>query len=384
MDSTSIAIFSEVMKASDLNPSLCSKSIVFIYSFLCIIFYLYRMAVLPLEEYLQLIQSKNPLIIDARSENEYLHAQIPGAINIPLLNNEHRHLVGTCFKQEGREAAVRLGFELVGPLFSSFVKIVDELNPANKEVFVYCWRGGMRSGIMTWILSMAGYKTTTLKGGYKAFRRYVFEELAKPKKMVILGGHTGTGKTILLKALHKAGQQTIDLEGLAYHRGSAFGAIGLPPQPTNEHFENMLAMQWRQIDPNKIVWLESESRSIGRIKIPDQIYPAFNSAPIVEINMSFERRIKNILVDYGSFPKQELADCTRKIEKRLGNLRMKECLAALEENRMEDWVSLLLIYYDKLYSHSLQERSAVQRKLLQVSDDVSEEDVVRSLIKLAD
>lgn len=341
------------------------------------------MALSAIEDFLQSIQSQNPLIIDARSENEYLHAQIPGALNIPLLNNEHRHLVGTFFKQNGREAAVRLGFELVGPLFSSFVKKVDELNPINKEVFVYCWRGGMRSGIMSWVLSMAGYKTTTLKGGYKAFRRYVFEELATPKKMVILGGHTGTGKTVLLKALAKAGEQVIDLEGLANHRGSAFGAIGLPPQPTNEHFENMLAMLWRQIDPNKIVWFESESRSIGRIKIPDQIYPAFNSAPIIEINMTIERRIKNILVDYGTFPKQELADCTRKIERRLGNLRMKECLAALEENRMEDWVSLLLIYYDKLYSHSLNERTAVKRLQLQVSDDLTEEAVVHSIIQLA-
>ncbi len=340
------------------------------------------MTVLPVEEFLNLVQKHQPLIIDARSENEFIHAQIPGSVNIPLLNNENRHLVGICFKQEGREAAVRLGFELVGPLFSSFVKQVDELNQG-KEVFVYCWRGGMRSGIMSWILSMAGYKITLLKGGYKTYRRYVLDELAKPKKMVILGGHTGTGKTILLKALQKAGEQVIDLEGLANHRGSAFGAIGLPPQPTNEQFENLLAMQWRLINPEKKVWLESESRSIGHIKIPDPFYPAFNSAPIVELNMSLERRIKNILVDYGTFPKKDLGECTRKIERRLGNLRMKECLAALEENRMEDWVSLLLNYYDKLYSHSLNERTAVQRRQLQVTDADSEEVVVRSLIQVA-
>ena len=337
------------------------------------------MAQLPVEEFLNQLQNDGKLLIDVRSENEYLHAHIPGAVNIPLLNNEHRILVGTCYKQKGREAAVRLGFELVGPLFHSFIAKVDELQKG-RELLVYCWRGGMRSGIMSWLLSMSGYQVNTLKGGYKFFRRYVFESLAQPKRVVILGGHTGTGKTKFLKLLKDAGEQVVDLEGLANHRGSAFGQIGLPPQPMNEHFENLLALEWRNVLADRPVWIEAESRSIGRIKIPDVFYPMFMSAPVVELDVSIEKRIDNILADYGKFDKAELANCTRKIEKRLGNQRMKECLHLLEENRMEEWVELLLIYYDKQYAHSLAERKSLSRVKIVAGSADKDEHVVAQLI----
>ncbi len=327
-------------------------------------------------------RSSGHLLLDVRSEKEYKHAHIPGAINIPLLNNDHRHLIGIEYKQKGREAAVLLGFKLVGPKFHEFIIQAGELKKSN-EIFIYCWRGGMRSGIMAWLLSMAGYKVTLLKGGYKSFRGMVLNTLTESKRVHIVGGHTGCGKTELLTELRKAGEQTVDLEALANHRGSAFGNLGLPPQPSNEHFENILALQWMNIENTKIVWLESESHSIGTVKIPDTVFHQMQSATLFEVLSPVERRKKRILDEYGVFTKKELADCTSKIKKRLGNLRLSEALNALDDGRMNDWLDILIEYYDKTYSHSLGERKPTGKVSLEVGMDESSENIAERLIAAA-
>lgn len=340
------------------------------------------MPILPVEDFIDKARSRQYLVIDARSENEFNQAHFQGAVNIPLLNNEHRILVGTCFKKQGRDAAVRLGFQLVGPLFSSFVKKVDELSQG-KEIIVYCWRGGMRSGIMSWVLSMAGYNVHTLKGGYKAFRRFVLDQFSIPKKFAVVGGHTGCGKTELLLMMEKSGYQIIDLEGLANHRGSAFGALGMKEQPRNEQFENDLALQLYSLDAEKTIWLEAESRSIGKNKIPDQFYFQLIAAPLFEIQLSLEDRVKRIEKDYAHFSNEELSACMIKLTKRLGGLRLKEALNALEEKRTSDWILILLEYYDKNYSHSLDSRTTNTRFDIKMNDHQDFENVMKQMITIS-
>ena len=301
------------------------------------------------------------LLIDARSEKEFLHAHIPGAINIPLLNNEHRHLIGIEYKQKGREAAVILGFKLAGPLFHSYIEKAKSLTN-EREILIYCWRGGMRSGIMAWLMEMAGFRVSLLKGGYKAFRNFVLSQFSVNRKIVIVGGNTGSGKTEALKELASLGEQVIDLEALAHHRGSAFGSLGLPPQPSTEQFENYLGLQWYCTDPDRIVWVEGESRSIGRIKIPDELFDQLQSAPLLEIICTRYERMRRILNDYGDFPKEDLATCTKRLQKKLGHLRMTLALEALKEGRMKDWINILLDYYDLNYQYSLSLRNSSVRQ----------------------
>ncbi len=325
------------------------------------------MAILSVDEFLSNIQSENYFLVDTRSESEFNHAHIQRAFNLPLLNDEHRKLVGTCFKKKGREAAVRLGFEIVGPLFASFVKTIDSV-AANKKILVYCWRGGMRSGIMSWVLSMSGYQVDTMKGGYKAFRNSVLNEFIIPRKLAVIGGHTGCGKTDLLKLMKSQGLSIVDLEGLANHRGSAFGHLGMKAQTTNEQFENDLALELKRIPLEAIVYAEAESRSIGRIKIPDEFYFQLSAAPVFELSLNAADRIKRIAIDYGHFSKEELSASIDKILKRLGGLRHKQCIEALEADRTEEWIGILLDYYDSQYTHSLDSRTSIQRLVIEMKD----------------
>ncbi len=334
------------------------------------------------EEFLNKFDNEKPLLIDARSEKEYIHAQIPGAVNIPLLNNEHRHLVGIEYKKKGREAAVALGFELVGPHFHEFIKDADKLS-SKKEAMIYCWRGGMRSSIMAWVLSMAGYKISLLKGGYKSFRNLILSQFSIPRQILILGGHTGCGKTDLLKQLNKFGQEIVDLEGLANHKGSAFGSLGLPDQPSNEHFENLLGCILRRMTQENFIWVEAESHSIGRVKIPDDFFFQLQYAPLIEIIASRKYRMNRIKDEYCIFPKEQLANCTEKLSKRLGNLRLSEALNALSDGRFDAWLEILMDYYDKTYLHSLNERMPKQKSTLTIDDSDDLNNIAERLIALS-
>jgi tRNA 2-selenouridine synthase len=339
--------------------------------------------ILSIEKFLEKYKKENLLLIDSRSEREFEHAHIPGAINIPLLNNDHRHLVGTEYKQKGREAAVALGFKLVGPHFYEFIQTANELSE-KKEVMLYCWRGGMRSSIMSWILSMAGFKVSLLQGGYKFFRKYILTELKQKKRIIIIGGHTGSGKTEILREIKKTGEQVIDLEDFANHRGSAFGKLGLPLQPSNEHFENLLGLAWKNTDHTKNVWLEAESHNIGQVKIPDDVFAQLQCATLVEIICPRDFRQNRILDEYGGFPKKDLAECTNKIAKRLGHLRLTEALKSLEADDFETWVNILIDYYDKTYSHSLNERKSIHRTSIEKKESESIQDLARRIVSEAE
>jgi tRNA 2-selenouridine synthase len=333
----------------------------------------------PVNEFLK--AAEKLLLIDARSEAEFVQGHISGAHNVPLLNNEERKKVGTIYKQEGREKAVEAGFDLVGPKFGELIRTVAKMAPT-KEVAVYCWRGGMRSNIVCWILNLYGYKTHVLKGGYKAYRRRVLSEFDKKMELVVVGGKTGSGKTELLLKLEEQGEQVINLEKLANHKGSAFGMIGMPAQPTNEQFENNLFTEINRFDKGKKIWIENESRMIGKIKIPDSLYTQIRSSLVFETELRDDQRIERITNEYGKLPVDQLIECTKRLEKKLGNKRMQEAVAFLEEKNFVKWIEGILEYYDKTYFYGMSLREPHLVKRIPITPDDYAENA-RSLIKFS-
>jgi tRNA 2-selenouridine synthase len=291
-------------------------------------------------------------LVDARSEGEFAQSHILGAINIPILNNAERIQVGTLYKQAGPEKATLKGFELVGPRFH-LIQREALRNFPNKKVMLYCWRGGMRSQILSWLLTQVGFEVYRLAGGYKTYRTFTFNEVRKPYPLLVLGGKTGAAKTVLLQKLKERGEQVVDLEGLANHKGSSFGAIGLPRQPTVEQFENLLAEQLRKIQPDRAIWVENESRRIGRIILPDPFFLQMTQSPRIEIEKTDTERIAHIAREYAGLDQVELTDAVLRLQKRLGGDRTNQAVEAIQANQPEIWIPILLQYYDKTYSYDL-------------------------------
>ena len=291
-------------------------------------------------------------LVDARSEGEFAQSHIPGAINIPILNNAERIQVGTLYKQAGPEKATLKGFELVGPRFH-LIQREALRNFPNKKVMLYCWRGGMRSQVLSWLLTQVGFEVYRLAGGYKTYRTFTFNEVRKPYPLLVLGGKTGAAKTVLLQKLKERGEQVVDLEGLANHKGSSFGAIGLPGQPTVEQFENLLAEQLRKIQPDRAIWVENESRRIGRIILPDPFFLQMTQSPRIEIEKTDTERIAHIAREYAGLDQVELTDAVLRLQKRLGGDRTNQAVEAIQANQPKIWIPILLQYYDKTYSYDL-------------------------------
>ncbi|MDQ3111446.1 MAG: tRNA 2-selenouridine(34) synthase MnmH [Bacteroidota bacterium] len=287
-------------------------------------------------------------VIDVRSPAEFLSGHIPGAFNMPLFTNEERAEVGTIYKQSGKEMAVLRGLEFVGPKMADFVRQAKK-TASDSHILVHCWRGGMRSGSMAWLLETSGLKTGVLKGGYKSFRNHVLESFTGSYNFHVVGGETGSGKTEILYELAKMGEQIIDLEELACHRGSSFGSIGQEMQPRPEQFENNLFQALQKIDPARRVWLEDESRSIGRVFIPGPIWEMKVAATCYRVRLPFEVRVQRLVKDYGNFPKEILAEATLRIQKRLGGLATSQALESLENGDLAETARITLRYYDKAY-----------------------------------
>jgi tRNA 2-selenouridine synthase len=205
---------------------------------------------------------------------------------------------------------------------------------------------------MSFVLETAGFKICLLKGGYKAFRRKALVVLEEPLPLLVLGGMTGSGKTVVLKSLAEKGEKIIDLEALANHKGSAFGALGELPQPSNEHFENLLAKTIMDAGSVGRIWVENESRMIGRIKIPDLFFSFMRKAPVIELSIPQNERINEIKRVYANFKKSDLIACTEKLRKKLGGLRMNDAINSLEEGNLEAWIKILLVYYDENYQYA--------------------------------
>lgn len=299
--------------------------------------------------------SINKNCIDVRSPKEYNQGHIPFAVNMPLFTNEERALVGTIYKQQGKQPAITKGLEIVGPKLVQFVEFAQK-NAFNNTVFIHCWRGGMRSGSVAWLLEMYGLKIFTLKGGYKAFRNYTLEIFKSEKNIQIIGGKTGSGKTLILELLEQKNQQIINLEKIANHKGSAFGALGEQQQPTQEQFENCLAINLLETDNINPIWLEDESRLIGNKIIPEDVWLKMLNAKVFFIDLPFNERVSYLVDQYGKFSKNDLQTAIIKIAKRLGGEQTKMCLEALEKNDLTTVCKICLIYYDKSYQYGLLKR----------------------------
>lgn len=306
-------------------------------------------------------------VLDVRSPGEYNHAHIPGAYSLPLFTDEERAIVGTSYKRQGRQQAIfkALGFFKMQEMVKQADKLLAPYKQKNAptEVLVHCWRGGMRSAAVAWLLELYGYKVQVLEGGYKAFRQQVLQAFEKPYAIRIVGGYTGSGKTEILTELHKRGEQIIDIEALAGHRGSAFGGIGRPPQPTQEMFENTLALHLMQSDAQKSIWIEDESQRIGVLNIPHTLWKTMRNSPVYFIDLPFEVRLSHIVASYGSLNREKLIEAVLRIQKRLGPLETKISTEHLQSGNIREAFSLLLKYYDKFYLKGLHNRSNVAQQV---------------------
>ena len=352
-----------------------------------------------IEKFLKL--SKQHIVLDVRSPAEYNHAHIPQAYSLPLFTDEERKIVGTAYKQQGRETAIKIGLDLFGPKMRKMVEIVEsmvgstepgnhgsELSPDgyrdqnSKTLLIYCWRGGLRSAGVAWLLDLYGFKVYTLAGGYKKFRNHVLDTFKLPFQFNILGGYTGSGKTEMLKALERQGETIVDLEEIAQHKGSAFGNIESEQQPSQEMFENVLAQEIRcksmvnrsagrsvnemMTSDSMIIWLEDESQRIGDLNIPGELWNTMRHSPVYFLDISFEARLNHIVMEYGRLRKEELINAIIRIQRRLGGLETKNAINLLLEDNTRESFRILLKYYDKWYSKSLHNRENINSLLINI------------------
>lgn len=310
--------------------------------------------IITIEEFLSM--DRNIPVVDVRSPGEFDHAHIPGAYSLPLFNNLERADIGTLYKNSGKEIAVEKGLEYVGPKMKILVAEAKKL-AKEKEIIVHCWRGGMRSGSMAWLLETAGLKVYLIKGGYKSYRQWIQKQFKRQIPILVIGGKTGSGKTEIIQELKAQGYQTLDLEGMANHRGSSFGHIGLPIQPSTEEFENTLGEELFRLDFSKPIFVEDESRSIGRVYQPNDFYNQLREAKVLFLDIPVEARIPHLVKVYGSYSKEELGKSIDKIKKRLGGQWHQAAHEALEQGDLEEVVRIVLNYYDKAYLFGLSKRN---------------------------
>lgn len=308
---------------------------------------------IEIEEFLSLRQQMP--VFDVRSPAEFTDGHIPGAFNLPLFDNDERKIVGTIYKKSGREAAIFEGLGFVGKKMQWYIKEARKHAPG-KKLLIHCWRGGMRSESLAWLLQTAGFEVFVLNGGYKSYRQFIRMGWERPAIIHVVSGKTGSGKTEILHHLQSMEQQVLDLEGLAHHKGSAFGAIGELPQPTNEQFENDLADHWLNLDFNLPIWLEDESHYIGGVFIPEPLFVQKQNGKIFCVEIPHDQRIQRLIKDYASFPKDLLVSSIEKISRRLGGQHAKAAVEAIEQDDFATAIDIVLFYYDKTYAHGLSQK----------------------------
>ncbi len=307
-------------------------------------------------------------VIDVRSPAEFEHGHIQGAVNMPLFNNEERSVIGTLYLQKGSSEAIMKGLELIEPKLKIFAAEATGIAPEG-DVLLHCWRGGMRSNSMAWLLNTVGIKTQTLEGGYKSYRRYIHEFFSRPLNLIVIGGMTGSGKSEVIEELESQGMQVIHLERLARHKGSAFGGIGMPEQPTTEQFENDLFSILTDLDYEKPVFIEDESVAIGDIFIPKNFFEQMGKARFVNMVVPFDKRVERLVKAYTAGDPEVLLESVKRIEKRLGLETAGRIIDFIGGNEMQKAVKLILRYYDKLYTRSMERREHTKITEIKVNNE---------------
>ncbi len=298
-------------------------------------------------------------IIDVRSPSEFAEDHVPGAINLYVLNDEERKIVGTLYKQESPFKAKKVGAALISRNIAHWLETYLADKGKDYHPLVYCWRGGQRSMGMATILSRIDWHTHLIQGGYKHYRAQVREALetqGKALKLVVVAGLTGTAKTVILKELARRGEQVIDLEGLANHRGSLLGQEPERPQPSQKYFESLLAQEIAHFDPQRITWIESESNKIGQLHCPEALWKNMRQSQTVHIEAPLEQRVRHLLDEYHFFTRD--ADA---LKQKLGFLRslrgdeqLQRWYSQIDAGQWESFVEDMLVnHYDLSYTQSI-------------------------------
>lgn len=294
-------------------------------------------------------------VVDVRSPGEFAKGRIPGAVNVSLFSDAERAEIGTTYVQQGRQPAIMLGLAQIGPRLAEMGARLNGLaGGAGGELLIHCWRGGMRSASVAWLAEMLGCRVATLAGGYKSFRRWAIDTTGCGRRINVVAGLTGTGKTRVIQALAARGENVIDLEKVAHHKGSAFGDLGEEQQPTQEQFENDLAIEWHHTRPGAPVWLEDESRKIGRCCLPDALWEAKQAGVFYVIELPDDARLAHLGEVYSGHPSEVLAARIECIRKRLGGDRTAAAIEAVRAGDLTQASRLVLAYYDRCYRESLE------------------------------
>jgi tRNA 2-selenouridine synthase len=312
--------------------------------------------------------SENNIIVDVRSPIEYEYAHIPNAFNIPIFSNQERAIIGTAYKQQSKEKAIAIGLKYFGNTINTYIKLATDFSAQNKsnKIYIHCARGGMRSEAMAHVLDAYGFEVYRLVDGYKAFRNWALQQFELDYNFKIIGGRTGSGKTTILKAIQKLGGAIIDLEGLANHKGSAFGNINMPPQPKQEMWENELAIQLYK-NKNNLIYLEDESQRIGNVQIPNALWYTIRLKQLLYLDIPLQIRHTNIITDYGKLNTAELKNAVLRIAKKLGGLDTKNIINCFNENNINLAFGLLLTYYDKQYDKATNTRENIEKIKVAIS-----------------
>lgn len=302
------------------------------------------------------LDKENVVFIDVRSPAEYEKDAIPSSINVPILDNEQRAQVGKIYQEIGPKEARLLAVKLVSPNLPEKIDKIRKIAD-NKEIVLYCWRGGLRSKAMCELLGLAGIHSFRLLGGYKAYRKHInhYFNGSLNYNFIVLYGLTGVGKTEILRKLHTKGVPTLNLEDLAVHRGSVFGSVGLSQQPSQKKFETALYTVLNQYQDNQFIFVEGESRKIGKLVIPEQVFNSMQRGKRVLVYDLISNRVNRILQEYTkglNHNIRQLEIAIKNLQRRIGKSKVEELIALLQQENFTEVIKELLVnYYDKLYRH---------------------------------
>lgn len=326
-------------------------------------------------------QKNGHTLVDVRSPGEFAESTIPGSINIPVFDDEERAEVGTLYKQAGQKAAKDRGLEIFSAKLPQFIA---EFKKISTPMSVFCWRGGMRSKTAATVLDLMGIHANRLHGGIRSYRQWVVSELEKGEftpELIVLNGYTGSGKTILLKKLAAEGFPVMDWEGMAGHRGSIFGQIGLQPSKQKK-FESLLVQAMQNLKDSPYVFVEGESKRIGRVTMPEFIYDKKEKGLQIFIDIPVGDRIKNILNDYRPWENpDQFMEAFQRIKRRIHVPVAKQIEADLTEQNYESAILLLLTYYyDPRYEYGIRHYADSQKYTIHATDN---DDAFKQLLDLA-